>query len=245
MSVISSFIITFLAGFSTLLGTLIYFIKDENKTKIISSSLSFSAGVMLFISFFDLIPEAIKNLCEIYNPIFSLIIISIFVIFGFIFMQFIDNLFITNDSELYNVGIISMLAIIIHNIPEGVITFLTTTKDIKLGISLAISIALHNIPEGISIFVPIYYSTKNKRKAFWYTFVSGFSEIIGAVIAWMFMAKLSNDFFFSFLFSLTSGIMIYISSVELIPKSLSYNKKLRSIIYFLIGIFIMLISILI
>lgn len=245
MSVISSFIITFLAGFSTLLGTLIYFIKDENKTKIITSSLSFSAGVMLFISFFDLIPEAIKNLCAVYNPIFSLIIISIFVIFGFIFMQFIDNLFITNDSELYNVGIISMLAIIIHNIPEGVITFLTTTKDIKLGISLAISIALHNIPEGISIFVPIYYSTKNKRKAFWYTFIAGFSEIIGAVIAWIFMARLSNDFFFSFLFSLTSGIMIYISTVELIPKSLSYKKKLRSLFYFIIGMLIMLISILI
>lgn len=135
-----------------------------------------------------------------------------------------------------------MIALIVHNIPEGIITFLTTTKDLNLGISLSFSIALHNIPEGISIFIPIYYGTKSKRKAFLYTFISGFSEVIGALIAWLFLSKLVNDFFFSFIFAATAGIMLYISVKELIPEAISYGKKKMLYIMFVLGMVIMFLS---
>lgn len=236
-----SFIVTSIAGFSTLLGCLIVLFKDNNKKKIISYSLMFSSSIMLYISILDLIPNGYNYISKIYNPIVSMLIISIFILGGFFFTRFIDNFLIKNDNNLYKVGIISMLALIIHNIPEGIITFLTTTKDIKIGLSLSISIALHNIPEGISIFVPIYYSTNSKLKAFLYTFIAGFSEVMGAILSYLFLYKYANNYFFAFIFSLTAGIMIYISCIELIPESIKTNKR-KLYIPFILGIIVMILS---
>ena len=97
------------------------------------------------------------------------------------------------NTKLYRVGIISMLAIILHNIPEGIATFMASSMDKTLGISLAIAIAMHNLPEGISIAVPIYYSTNKKSKAFIYTFISAISEPFGALIAFIFLKNFVND----------------------------------------------------
>lgn len=237
-----SFFITGIAGFSTLLGIFAICFSDKRREKLISCSLIFSAGIMIFLSIFDLIPESINYMMNFYSLIPSLIIGAIFIFFGIIFTHFIDNLLVTDGSNLYKVGLISMIALIIHNIPEGIITFLTTTKDIKLGLPLAFSIALHNIPEGISIFVPIYYGSKNKKKAFLYTFIAGFSEVLGAFIAWLFLSHLVNDYFFSFIFAITAGIMLYIAIYELIPESIKYKNKLILTFWFIIGIIIMLIS---
>ena len=236
-----SFLITTLAGFSTLLGTFSIFLNKKRREKIIYCSLIFSSSIMIFISVFDLIPSSFNYLNSIYEIIPSLIIDIIFILFGFIFIASINKLF-KSENTLYKVGIISMIALIIHNIPEGIITFLSTTKDIKLGISLAISIALHNIPEGISIFVPLYYGSKNKRKAFLYTFIAGFSELFGAILSWLFLSNVVNDYFFSFLFATTSGIMIYIAVCELLPESFNYKSKKELILFFVLGIIIMLIS---
>ena len=176
-----AFILTILAGLSTLLGIIPCLIKTNKKNNIICASLSFASGVMLSISTLDLIPESFK-LIKISQSIIKLLIIFISIITGIIISKII-NLKINQKSNnsLYKVGIISMIAIIIHNIPEGIITFISTTKNIKLGISLAIAIALHNIPEGISISIPIFYSTNNKYKAILYTLISGLSELFGAI----------------------------------------------------------------
>ncbi len=137
-----------------------------------------------------------------------------------------------------------MLAIIIHNIQEGIATFLTSTNNIKLGISLAIAIALHNIPEGISISVPIYYSTNNKMKAFLYTFISGISEFIGAIIASIFLTKFNSPLFMGCMYSIIAGIMLHISLCELLPSSLNYNKPFNTVFFFFIGCLFMFISVL-
>lgn len=237
-----SFLITGIAGFSTLLGIFAIFFSKQGREKLISYSLIFSAGIMIFISLFDLIPSSIGYLMNYYNFIPSLIIGIIFIFFGVILTHFIDNFLVEDSNNLYKVGIISMIALIIHNIPEGIITFLTTTKDIKLGLPLACSIALHNIPEGISIFIPIYYGSRNKIKAVFYTFVAGFSEILGAFIAWLFLSKLVNNYFFSFIFAVTAGIMLYIAIYELVPESIKYKNKKMLILWFLIGMMIMLLS---
>ena len=236
-----SFIITTIAGLSTMLGTLSIFLKYEKKIKIISFSLIFSSSVMIFISIFDLIPNSFKYLFNFYELIPSIIIILIFIFFGFLFIYFIKHI-ITIEEGLYKVGIISMIALIIHNIPEGIITFLTTTKDFRLGLSLSLSISLHNIPEGISIFVPLYFSSRNKKKAIFYTFIAGFSEVFGAFIAWLFLSKLVNDYFFSFSFAVTAGIMLYIACYELIPSALKLCNRKLLILYFILGIIIMTLS---
>lgn len=237
-----SFIITSLAGLATLLGTCIIFFDSNERNKITSYSLIFSASIMIYISIIDLIPTSFYYLNNIYELIPCILIISIFFVFGILFISIINNNISQNNNSLYKVGIISMIALIIHNIPEGIITFLTSSKDMELGIKIALSITLHNIPEGISIFIPIYYSTNNKLKAFIYTAVAGFSELFGAIIAWIFLSNLLNDLFFSFLFATTAGIMINITIKELIPEAITNYRSKKNIFIFFLGIFIIFIS---
>lgn len=103
-----------------------------------------------------------------------------------------------------------MIAITLHNIPEGIITFMVSGVDINLGIKLALAISLHNIPEGISIAVPLYYATRKKLKTFLIVLLAGLSEIFGAIICFLFLKNIINDFFIGICFSLIAGIMINI-----------------------------------
>lgn len=236
-----SFLLTFFAGFSTLIGTLLIFFKTKKENIIISSSLAFASGVMLSVSITDLIPESLSLLSG--NSSIGICLSSLlFIIIGIIFSMLIDYYLPTefNNNNLYKLGIISMLAIILHNIPEGIATFLTANKDISLGFSLAIAITLHNIPEGISIAVPIYYSTKKKSKAILYTFISALSEPFGALLAFIFLKDIITDNIMGYLLSFIAGIMLHISLCELLPNSFKYKKKKYTIFFFILGILFML-----
>lgn len=235
-----SFLVTSIAGLSTLLGMIPIFLKIKNKDTIINASLSFASGVMLSVSIFSLLPESMELLNEKYNGKGVIILVLLFSIIGIFLASFIDKIFKNIDNKLYKLGIINSLALMIHNIPEGILTFSTTTVNVSLGITLALSILFHNIPEGISISVPIYYSTNSKFKAFIYTFISGFSEIIGAIITYIFLYKYINNSFIGVILSLTVGIMSYISLSELLPTAIKYNKKKTTIIFFIIGFIFML-----
>lgn len=238
-----SFLLTFIAGFSTMIGALLIFFNTKTN-KIIIGSLSFAAGVMFSVSLSDLIPEAI-NLLN-YKSYLEICLIVVFMVLGMIFSMIIDKYIPTGESSqkggLFRVGIISMLAIIMHNIPEGIATFMATNTDISLGISLTIAIALHNIPEGISIAVPIYYSTKSRGRALLYTLVSGLSEPFGALLAFLFLKPFMNDFIMGILMAIIAGIMIHIAFYELLPTSLKYKNKKLTYLFFIIGIVFMLVN---
>ena len=243
-NIIYSFILTIFAGLSTMLGTFLVFLKNDNQ-KIVLKSLSFAAGVMITVSITDLIPESYELLKNIF-PIFPTIIyILIFIVVGIIFSMLIDKYLPDNymsNTNLYRIGIISMIAIILHNIPEGIATFMAGNTDIELGLSMAIAIALHNIPEGISISIPIYYSTKSRGKALLYTFISGISEPFGAMITYLFLQPFINDKIMGFLFSIIAGIMIHIATYELLPAANKYNDKNRVVKWIIIGSLIMIVS---
>ena len=184
-----AFLLCSLAGLSTMLGCIVIFIKNKSN-KILIASLAFAAGVMTTVSITDLIPESLHYLKTYLFSFPRIIVMLICICIGIILSMTIDKYLPenkANNSKLYRVGIISMLAIILHNIPEGIATFMTSSTNIKIGLSLSIAIALHNIPEGISISMPIYSSTKSKSKAILYTFISGFSEPIGSLIAYLFL----------------------------------------------------------
>ncbi len=238
------FILTILAGLSTMLGTIFIFIKKRSDN-IIIGSLSFASGVMLAVSITDLIPESYSLLTNLFPKFPAIIYMLIFVVSGILFSMLIDKYIPTtnyNNSNLYRVGIFSMLAIIIHNIPEGIATFMATNSDMMLGISLAMAIALHNIPEGISISIPIYYATNNKLKALFYTFISGISEPFGALLTYLFLNNFINDRIMGFLFGIIAGIMIHIALYELLPTAKSYNNKKIVYLFFIIGIIFMTIN---
>lgn len=239
------FILTTLAGLSTLLGTIPIFINLKNENKIIATACAFASGVMLSVSILDLIPESLKYLSKANNYIITIIIIILSITIGIIISFMIDKEVdkINNGNSLFKVGILSMIVLILHNIPEGIITYIVSNKNIILGLSICISIAIHNIPEGISIAIPIYYSTKSKSKAFLYTLVSSLSELLGAIITYLFLSKYMNNTIIGIILSITAGIMMQISINKLLPEGKIYHKNLTTI-FFIIGIIFMIISLL-
>lgn len=234
-----SFLITLLAGLSTLIGTLLIFTKK--RTKIIPFSLSFASGVMFSISIIDLLPNAYINISEKYLFFPTILFILIFVSLGVVIDIILDMIIKKNNNHLYRLGILSMIALMIHNIPEGIVTFITSTNNISLGIMLSIAIALHNIPEGIMISVPIYYSTNSKKKAFLYTFISGMSEFLGALITFILFKNINSNYIIGFTFALIAGLMLHISIYEIPPIIKEYKDK-RSKYFFILGIIIMMIN---
>ena len=237
-----SFIISSLAGLSTMLGTIFIFFRFKDTDGVVLKALAFASGVMISICITDLIPSSFSGFVDIYKVFPAFLFTAIFIVIGIIFSMFINKSLPgnsddvrSNNKALYKVGLISMIAIILHNIPEGIATFMVSNHDLKLGLSLALAISLHNIPEGISISIPIYYSTKSRRMALLYTFVSGASELFGAIIAYLFLSSYMNDFVMSILFALIAGIMLYIPIYELMPTSLSYGRNKSSVFYFIIG----------
>lgn len=245
MNKIYGIVVSLIAGLSTLIGYLFIYIKGD-KNKIISKCLSFASGVMISLSIIDLLPSGLENLNKEYSNTLSFVISFILFFVGFFVSHFISKRIHNNDKSLYKTGIVTIIGIMLHNIPEGIATFVLSTIDLKLGILLAIAIILHNIPEGISISIPIYHSTSNKKEAFLYTFISGISELIGAFLALIFLSKYITNITIGILFSIISGLMIYIGYFELYKTSLYYNNKKNTIKYLIIGlIFIILVEVLI
>ena len=205
-----AFTLSILAGFSTMLGTIFIF-KKKNENMIIGS-LAFASGVMFTVSITDLIPESYSMLINIFPKFPAILYVLIFVVSGIILSMIIDK-YIPTDNNLYRVGVFAMLAIIVHNIPEG-----------------------------ISISIPIYYATNSKFKAIFYTFISAISEPFGALITYLFLSNYINDRIMGFLFGIIAGIMIHISMYELLPTSKKYNNHKLTYLFFILGVILMLIN---
>lgn len=246
-STLYAFILSFLAGISTVIGAFIIFFDKNKNNKMVTVSLSFAAGVMICVSLTDLLPNSFNMILNSNNSFPKLILTLIFLVLGIIISMLIDK-YLPSEYEnkdnkgLYKIGIISMVAIILHNIPEGIATFITSTNNLSLGITLTLAIALHNIPEGISIAVPIYHSTGNKLKAIMYALLSGMSEVVGSVLAYFFLAPFINDHIMAALYAIIAGIMIHISVYELIPGAYKDSTLTKVLKYFIIGFIIMIIS---
>ncbi len=247
-------ILTSLAGLSTGIGSAIaYFIKKP-KIAYLSFSLGFSTGVMIYISFMELLPNASEGVGEVWA-------ITAFFI-GIIFTGLIDisipeaknpheykepsdKLAVPGDEGLMRTGLFTALAIGIHNFPEGLATFGIALTNVKLGVIVALAIAIHNIPEGISVFVPIFYATGDKNKAFIYSFLSGISEPVGAVIGFLILMPFLSEELLASLSAFIAGIMIYVSLDELLPLAHRYGHGHAVILGIVLGMFIMALSLLV
>ena len=223
--------LSLIAGLSTIIGSIFIFFKKDKS--ILLNSFAFAAGVMITVSLIDLIPESFSYLSTYYYPFPALLFVLICFVIGVLISSFIDY-YIPENNPIYKIGIISLIAIIMHNIPEGMATFIASNTDIKLGITLTIAIALHNIPEGITIALPIFYSTKSRKRALLYTTIAGLSEFFGALITCIFLKDYITYKFMGYLLAVIAGIMIQISFYELLPEVWKARQK-RGILYFLLG----------
>lgn len=242
-------ILSFLAGISTVAGAVIAFLTKVRNEKTVTAALGFSAGVMICVSFTDLFPYAETTLVNYYGKFYGVILTMFYMLTGMIFAMLIDK-FIPHEAhmirssdnksaKLYRVGIVTMIAITLHNFPEGIATFMSSYQNTTLGISISLAIAMHNIPEGIAVAMPIYYSTGDKARAFKYSFYSGLSEPLGALMAYFVLKPFINEFLLGLIFAFVMGIMLYISFEELIPSSREYGYNNLSLYSIFAGICLM------
>ncbi|MBR1416428.1 MAG: ZIP family metal transporter [Bacilli bacterium] len=239
MEIFGTLMLTLIAGLSTCLGYFFTYIKSKNIDKLVCISLSFAMGVMILISIKELIPSPIKYILITNNIYTSLsIIISIPIIIYLLF--FLVNKIIKNNNSLYRVGVLNTLTLILHNIPEGIVTFMSSKINIKLGLKLTLAIIAHNIPEGICISIPIYYATKNRKKAFIYTLIAGISELFGALLVYILFNKYITSSILNIILYSIGCLMIIISIKEILPEVLKYNNYLWILIGILLSLFILL-----
>lgn len=246
-------LLTLAAGLSTGIGSAIaYFIKRP-KVVYLSFTLGLSAGVMIYVSFAELLPGAVETIGDGWGVLFFFLGIAFIGIVDLLVpepenphnLEGLDHPGSADEGhKLMRAGTMTALAIGIHNFPEGLATFASALSDAKLGVFIAIAIAIHNIPEGIAVSVPIFYATNNKNKAFVYSFLSGLSEPVGAMIGYLLLMPFLTPAVLAGTLALVAGIMIYISLDELLPMAHSYGHGHLVIVGIILGMLIMAVSLL-
>lgn len=259
-----AFGLTLLAGLSTGIGGALSLCTKRTNTKLLSVALGFSAGVMIYVSFVEIIPEARECFSEELGENMAYWA-SYLAFFGGIFIvAVIDKLLPSFENpheihkieeiedrklakkyrKLFKMGILTALVIGLHNFPEGIATFFSAMKDLKLGIFVALAIAIHNIPEGIAVSIPIYFATGSRKKAFLYSLLSGLAEPVGAVIGYFILSSIFNGIAFGVIFASVAGIMVFISLDQLLPTAKKYGEHHLSMYGLIAGMAFMGLSLL-
>ena len=274
--ILSALLLTLIAGAATGIGGALVLFKNRLSSNFLAGALGVSAGVMIFISLAELFPESQAEIAAIGSMKHgeALVLLAFFAGMGIITL--IDFLIpeyenpheasglsldtktaavgvlehTGNEKALHRLGIMSALAIAIHNFPEGIATFIGSLNDPQMGTGITFAIAIHNIPEGIAVAIPIYYATKSKGKALLYATLSGLSEIIGALLCLGVTAVFGVELtgggpVFPLILAAVAGIMIYISLDELLPTAEKYGKHHIAIAGVVAGMAIMGASLLI
>lgn len=254
-----AFLLCTLAGLSTGVGGLLCLFKFSSRRSFMPIALAFSCGVMIYVSFGEIMNKASDGLGAVVpEPIASFYLTAFFFI-GIAATALINTLLPdegtfavkphrmlksgAGTSDLLKTGIITSAALVLHNMPEGLATFLAVYDSPETGAAVVFAIALHNIPEGIAVYAPIYMATKSKTKAFTVSLLSGLTEPLGALIGFAVFGGALSEAVFGAIYAAVAGIMIYISLRELYPLAIS-GKVGAAYSALFIGMFVMAVSLL-
>ncbi|MGE4264860.1 MAG: zinc transporter ZupT [Desulfovibrio sp.] len=268
--ILFAFGLTLFAGLATGLGSALAFFTRQTSTRFLSVALGFSAGVMLYVSFVEIMAKARDALQGDWGVAGGAWLTAVAFFGGIFFIALIDKLVPSyeNPHELHSIeemdlklehlpkneahdfaklrrtGVFTALAIGIHNFPEGLATFASALTDPTLGVAIAVAIAIHNIPEGIAVSVPLYFATGSRAKAFRYSFLSGLAEPVGAIVGYLVLLPFFSPTVFGVLFSGVAGIMVFISLDELLPAAREYGEPHLAIYGLIAGMAVMAVSLL-
>ncbi|HEX2395411.1 MAG TPA: zinc transporter ZupT [Bacteroidales bacterium] len=263
-NVLFAFGLTLFAGLATGIGSTIAFFAHTTNTRFLSISLGFSAGVMIYVSLIEIFSKARISVSEAVGDTNGYWITVGAFFGGMLVIAIIDQLVPEMENphdlkrieegehpsdefrkkKLLRMGTMSALAIGIHNFPEGLATFTAALSEPTLAIAIAVAVAIHNIPEGIAVSVPVFFSTGNKKRAFWLSFLSGLSEPVGALVGYLILMPFLNEITFGILFASVAGIMVFISIDELLPAAREYGEAHLSIYGVITGMIVMAVSLL-
>jgi ZIP family zinc transporter len=245
--VLLALLVTLAAGLCTSIGSAIAFFAKTTNRVFLTIALGFSAGVMIYVSFVEIVPKALARLVAAEGPSTGYLYMTIGFFVGVLAMAVIDRLIPSfgNPHEpmrvelmdstvarsqylqkgaMSRMGVFMALAVAIHNFPEGLATFLVILEDPSVGIALAIAIAIHNVPEGIAVSVPIYYDTGRRGKAFLLSSLSGLAEPVGALAGYLLLRPYLTDTWLGVIFAAVAGVMVFISLDELLPAAREYGR---------------------
>lgn len=244
----AALLLTVIAGLATGLGGLAVFLTNRTNGSFLALSLGFSAGVMLYVSFVEILAEASDLLSAAWGPSRGTwgMVGGFFA--GIAVIAVIDRLVPHEanpheftyqpgdaaavgagsaaapvDSRLLRTGMLTALAIAIHNFPEGFATFASALGDPSVAIAITVAIALHNIPEGIAVAVPVFQATGSRARAVGLSFLSGLAEPLGAVIGFLLLRPFLTDALFGAVLAGVAGIMVFISLDKLLPTAEKYG----------------------
>jgi ZIP family zinc transporter len=265
-AVLLAFTLTLFAGLSTAIGSALALFAKRTNTRFLAAALGLSAGVMIYVSFMEIMVKATAALESSLGETRAVWVSTLSFFGGILFIALLDRLIPThggNPQEIYRVedmgrkrppddfdprllrmGMFSAMAIAIHNFPEGLATFLAALQDPSLGFSIAVAIAIHNIPEGIAVAVPVFYATGSRNRAFSYSALSGLAEPLGAMLGYVLLLRFASDRIFGISFAAVAGIMVFISLDELLPAAEEYGEHHLAIYGLITGMGIMALSLL-
>lgn len=265
-NLLPAFVITLLAGLATGLGSVLAFFVRHTNYRFLAMALAFSAGAMVFVSFAEILPKAQSGLLQPYGEKAAAGFAALAFVAGMALTSLIDVVVPRAEnphepreapeidhlkdpegscpidlrrSSLMRMGIVTALAIGIHNFPEGMATMFMALEDPRLGIAVAVAIALHNIPEGVSVSVPIYYATGCRKRAFMYSLVSGLAEPLGGILGYLALREFLNPTLRSVLFAAVAGVMVFVSLDELLPTARRYAAGHETVYGIILGMAVM------
>jgi ZIP family zinc transporter len=259
-----AFSLTLFAGLATGIGAAIAFVAKQTNKKLLAMSLGFSAGVMIYVALVEIMQKSKESLQEGLGDTMGSWVMVLSFFTGIAVIAIIDKLIPSGENpheahkiedinaadasskrKLLRMGLLSALAIGIHNFPEGIATFMAGMTNPTIAIPIAIAIAIHNIPEGIAVSVPIYFATGSRKKAFWLAFSSGLAEPVGALIGYGLIVFIFEDIpstITGIMFGAVAGIMVFISLDELLPTAEEYGEHHIAIYGLIAGMAVMAVS---
>lgn len=224
-----------LSVFTTLLGVTLAIYVGKNE-RAIAIGIGFSAGIMLLISFFELIPEAVNET--------NITITSITCLLGMLVVAvlhwLIPHTHLVEEKGAFNrillkTAYLVAFGLILHDVPEGFAMANSYIASPSMGILVALAIAIHNIPEEFAMAVPIV-TVKKKRFLYIAAFLSGLAEPLGAILG--LVAVHFHPIFNPLFMAFAAGAMIFVSVHELLPIARRYQKIHLFILGMIISIFI-------
>ncbi len=256
-NVLVALFVTFLAASATMLGALSMIGAKESNPRLLAFGLSFAGGAMIYISLVEIFVKSQTSFGEIYpaKEAYSIATLAFFV--GIFLLVILDKVLPNPHTDIENchayhhgkerknlekVGLLAVIAITAHNVPEGMATFFSTLNNPVVGLNLAFAIAIHNIPEGLSIAIPIFYATRSKKKAVLATFISAIAEPLGAFLGYIILAPFIGPAVYGGVFGVIAGAMVYLALDELLPTAKRYAKGHETVYGIISGMAIIALS---
>lgn len=237
-----------LAGLSTTIGSVFGLLAAKPGPRFMTLSLGFSSGVMVFVSFVELLQQGITAVgflpaaAAFLGGMGAMLLIDLSIPHRYMAEKH-AGWSRKGTPALMRTGLLVALGIGIHNLPEGMAAFAGALQSRGLGVSIAVAIAIHNIPEGLAVSVPVYAATGSRRKAFLWSFLSGLAEPVGAGLGALVLLPFLTPAVLGMVLAAVAGIMVFITLDELVPMSHSYGHEHLGILGVIAGMAVMAASI--